>query len=157
LERYQAPLYGFLRRRVGDAWADDLFQESWLRVSRSRQRFDPRRRFSTWLFQIANNLCRDRWRREAVERRTLEGVRREAREAPLEADAAGALSLRQEMATRIAALPERLREVLVLRYYQELSEKEAAQVLGIPRGTVKSRLHAALGALRRQEEAGDVA
>ena len=66
MDRYKGPLYGFLNRRVGDAAADDLFQESWLRVVRARDRFDPRRRFSTWIFQIANNLCRDRGRRRAA-------------------------------------------------------------------------------------------
>ena len=63
MDRYKGPLYGFLSRRVEDSIVDDLFQESWLRVVRARDRFDPRRRFSTWIFQIANNLCRDRGRR----------------------------------------------------------------------------------------------
>ncbi len=52
------------------------------------------------------------------------------------------------MRERVLALPERLREVLVLRYYQELGEEEMAEVLGVPRGTIKSRLHAAVRALR---------
>ena len=55
---------------------------------------------------------------------------------------------RMEMDQLLAALPDRLREVVVLRYHQELSEKEISEVAGIPRGTVKSRLHAAVGALR---------
>ena len=74
LERYRAPLFGFLARRLGDAAsAEDLFQETWLRVVRARARFDPQRRFSTWLFQIANNLCRDRFRRSGTERRARPG------------------------------------------------------------------------------------
>ena len=68
IDRWRAPLYAFLWRRVGDG-ADDLFQESWIRVSRARDRFDRSRRFSTWLFQIANNLCRDRWRRQGARAR----------------------------------------------------------------------------------------
>ena len=150
MDRYQGPLYGFLNRRVGDAAADDLFQESWLRVVRARHRFDPRRRFSTWIFQIANNLCRDRGRRRAVETRYLEGL---ARSQPSGAERAAAppAELQLEMRQRLDALPERLREVLVLRYYQQLPERDIAEILAVPRGTVKSRLHAAVKALRAQE------
>ena len=75
LDRYRSRLFAFLIRRVGDpSAAEDLFQETWLRVVRARERFDPRRRFSTWLFQIANNLCRDRARRKAVAGRYAESM-----------------------------------------------------------------------------------
>jgi len=150
--RWKSPLYGFLSRRADPDAADDLFQETWLRLVRARQRFDPRRRFSTWLFQIANNLCRDRWRRRSVERRALQAVREHAevlaRPAPGPDEPVERSERRGRVLASLDALPERLREVLVLRYYQELSEKEIASVLGIPRGTVKSRLHAAANALR---------
>jgi RNA polymerase sigma-70 factor (ECF subfamily) len=148
VERWRAPLFGFLVRRSPPADADDLFQETWLRVVRARRRFDPRRRFSTWLFQIANNLCRDRFRRG--------GVAARARAVLAEAPAPGAPdpSLRIDLARRLAALPERLREVLVLRYYRDLGESEIAELLGVPAGTVKSRLHAALRALRETESGG---
>ena len=151
MDRYQGPLYGFLNRRVGDAAADDLFQESWLRVVRARDRFDPRRRFSTWIFQIANNLCRDRGRRRAVEARHLESLAQSQRDEPARA-APPPVELRLDMRRRLDALPDRLREVLVLRYYQQLPERDIAEILGIPRGTVKSRLHAAVKALRAEEE-----
>jgi RNA polymerase sigma-70 factor (ECF subfamily) len=143
VERWRAPLFGFLLRRSAAADADDLFQETWLRVVRARRRFDPRRRFSTWLFQIANNLCRDRFRRGGVAARGHAAL---AEEAP--PPGAPDPSLRIDLARRLSALPERLREVLVLRYYRDLGEREIAELLGIPPGTVKSRLHAALRALR---------
>jgi RNA polymerase sigma-70 factor (ECF subfamily) len=63
--------------------------------------------------------------------------------------------LRMEMEELLSALPDRLREVLVLRYHHQLSEKEIARVAGIPRGTVKSRLHAALRALRAAMDPAD--
>jgi RNA polymerase sigma-70 factor (ECF subfamily) len=152
MDRWKGPLYAFLVRRTAPDAADDLFQESWLRVVRARDRFDPRRRFSTWLFQIANNLCRDRGRRRAVERRVLEAAAHEAAvEGPAPPPATGDLAAR--MQRRLAALPDRLREVIVLRYYHDLGEPEIAEALGIPRGTVKSRLHAAVGALRAAERA----
>jgi RNA polymerase sigma-70 factor (ECF subfamily) len=149
-ERYRPRLFGFLFRRCGDAAAaEDLFQESWLRVVRARDRFDPGRRFSTWLFQIANNLCRDRGRRLAVEARE-----REAMQAQIEQNEPGTAppphALRRALERRLAVLPDRLREVLVLRYYHDLSEREIAAIAGVPKGTVKSRLHAAIRALRTE-------
>src|SRR5262245_16444707 len=60
--RWERPLYAFLARQTGGRDVDDLFQDTWLRVVRAAPRFDPARRFSTWLFQIAINRARD-WRR----------------------------------------------------------------------------------------------
>ncbi len=152
--RYKGPLFGFLNRRVGSSAADDLFQESWIRVVKARDRFDPRRRFSTWLFQIANNLCRDRGRHLLVEARYRDRVKGEARAEPAPRSATPPGAERIDMQRHLAALPDPLREILVLRYYQDLSEREIAEVLGIPRGTVKSRAHAAVKALRKQVEDG---
>ena len=151
MERWRAPLYGFLNRRVGDA-ADDVFQESWIRVVRARDRFDPQRKFSTWLFQIANNLCRDRWRRLSTRGRALEAFRRERIATQVPAEQPGPHG-GDQMRDRVLSLPEKQREVLVLRYYQDLSEAEIAAVLGIPKGTVKSRMHTAVRALREAIEA----
>ena len=147
MDRYKGPLYGFLNRRVGDAAADDLFQESWLRVVRARDRFDPRRRFSTWVFQIANNLCRDRARRREVESRSYQRLREFIDSEPGRGPAS-LLELRLELQRRISELPDRLSEVLVLRYYHDLSEREIAEIAGVPPGTVKSRLHKAVQILR---------
>jgi RNA polymerase sigma-70 factor (ECF subfamily) len=156
IDRYRGPLYAFLWRRAGDG-ADDLFQESWIRVSRARDRFDRSRRFSTWLFQIANNLCRDRWRRQDARRRAFDALREEERAAGRDSAAPPELPADHGLIERLDALPERLREVLVLRHYHELGEAEIAEVLGIPRGTVKSRLHAAVRAARAlfEEETHD--
>jgi RNA polymerase sigma-70 factor (ECF subfamily) len=150
MQRHQTRLYGFLSRRVGSA-ADDVFQETWIRVVRARERFDVERRFAAWLYQIANNLCRDRYRRVDAMRRAVDSFRVEdetlresaAEPAPVDADS---------MRARVLALPDRLREVLVLRYYEDLGEEEMARVLGVPRGTIKSRLHAAVKALRESVE-----
>jgi RNA polymerase sigma-70 factor (ECF subfamily) len=156
IDRWRGPLYAFLWRRAGDG-ADDLFQESWMRVARARDRFDSSRRFSTWLFQIANNLCRDRWRRLDARRRALNCLHEETRVSGRDV-AELSLPADTKLARRLEALPERLREVLVLRYYQDQSEAEIAEILSIPRGTVKSRLHAAVRAARellKEDGAGD--
>ena len=151
VERWRAPLFGFLQKRRSAADADDLFQETWLRVVRARRRFDPRLRFSTWLFQIANNLCRDRARRGATAARAREAIALAPPPPAALAGGATGTELRLDLARRLAALPDRLREVVVLRYYRDLGEHEIAQLLAIPPGTVKSRLHAAVRALREQE------
>src|SRR2546428_12042467 len=65
--RWERPLYQLIARHTGGRDVDDLYQETWLRVVRAARRFDRRRRFSTWLFQIAVNLCRDWHRRPPPE------------------------------------------------------------------------------------------
>jgi RNA polymerase sigma-70 factor, ECF subfamily len=154
LQRYRQRLFAFLSRRTAPQRTEDLFQETWLRVVRARASFDPARRFSTWLFQIANNLCRDGARRSALEARE---------QAQLQSDAAvpsgagvAALDAKLDAQQRLARLPERLREVLVLRYFEDLGEREIAEIVGVPPGTVKSRLHAAVRALRGVPEEHDV-
>jgi RNA polymerase sigma-70 factor (ECF subfamily) len=156
MQRYQGPLYGFLSRRVGSA-ADDVFQETWIRIVRARERFDTERRFAAWLYQIANNLCRDRYRRVDAMRRAVDSFRVED-ETLRETPESPALAGQDAMRARLLALPDRLREVLVLRYYEDLGEEEMSRVLGVPRGTIKSRLHAAVKALRetmRNESEGE--
>ncbi len=146
MQRYQGPLYGFLSRRVGSA-VDDVFQETWIRIVRARERFDTERRFAAWLYQIANNLCRDRYRRVDAMRRAVDSFQVED-ETLRGGPEAPELPDRDGMRERVLALPDRLREVLVLRYYEDLGEEEMSRVLGVPRGTIKSRLHAAVKALR---------
>jgi RNA polymerase sigma-70 factor (ECF subfamily) len=138
--RYQRPLYGFIARHTGGRDVEDLYQETWLRVVRSAARFDRTRRFSTWLFQIAVNLCRDWHRRpplEAVE--PGEGEHRMGAHDP-----AVRLEARLDAERLLARLPEAQRSVVILRYYQGFGEAETADILGCPEGTVKSRLHNAL-------------
>lgn len=146
LRRWERPLAHYLHRHTGGRDVDDLYQETWIRVVRAAERFDGERRFSTWLFQIAHNLCRD-WHR----RRVPEPVDGAGAGASTEAGNAAALDVER----LLARLPAAQREVVALRYLHDLSEDEVAAVLDIPRGTVKSRLHhaiARLNALVRDEE-----
>lgn len=136
--RWERPLHRFLVRQSGTADADDLFQETWLRVARAAGSFDPSRRFSTWLFQIALNLCRDRARRAGAE--PVDPATLDATGAAPAADPAARLDARR----LLAALPDAQRAAVVLRYWHDLSEDDVATILDIPRGTVKSRLHQAM-------------
>jgi len=139
LRRYERPLAAFLHRQTGGRDVEDLYQETWLRVVRHAARFDAGRRFSTWLFQIAVNLCRDWQRRPPPEPR--ERIDEPAAPELERADAA------LDAARLLAVLPEPQREVIVLRFYQDLSEADVAAILDIPVGTVKSRLHQAIARL----------
>lgn len=152
LARYRRPLYGFLFRLCGDtAEAEDLFQETFLRVLRSSRRFDPRGRFKPWLFAIALNLARDRARRLAHPAAPRLHVRSDLPE-PEDNSPFGANENNQirktDLQLALAQLPESLRAVVLLRYFEGLDEREIAAAVGIPRGTVKSRLHRGIGMLR---------
>lgn len=138
--RWERPLYRFLHRCGSGDDADDLFQETWMRVVRSASRFDPERRFSTWLFQIAVNLCRD-WHR-----RSVPAVAHEQPEGASPADSQR-VEAGIDAGRLLARLSESQREVLILRYYHDLPESEIAAILDCPKGTVKSRIHNALARL----------
>ena len=139
LHRYERPLSHFIYRHTGGRDVEDLYQETWLRVVRHAARFDRNRRFSTWLFQIAVNLCRDWHRRPPPDPARLPDSAAN--------DMRPAVEARVDTLRLLSTLPEPQREVVLLRYYQDLTEDEVAQILDCPKGTVKSRLHNALARL----------
>jgi len=154
IERYQKPLAAVLQRALGTSPdVDDVFQETWIRVVRSAHRYDPAQRFSAWLFAIAWNLVKDRWARRVpqddVDLTTMASRERSPEERAVANDRAERV---REMVDR---LPERLAQAILLRFFEELSEKEVAARLGIPVGTVKSRLSHGLRGLRRLAEEMD--
>jgi len=147
LRRYERPLAGFLRRQVGDADAEDVFQEVWLRVARRASSFDRSRRFKPWVYRIALNEVRSWWARTRPEIRSTADAIELADPSP--SPTSDAVDVERLLAT----LPVEQREVMVLRYQLDLSEAEIAEVLGVPRGTVKSRAHAALSSLSQHVRA----
>jgi RNA polymerase sigma-70 factor (ECF subfamily) len=151
IDRYHKPLAAVLQRALGSSpEVDDVFQETWIRVVRSAHRYDPAQRFSAWLFAIAWNLVKDRWARRAphddVDLATMPSTDRSPEERAVANERAERV---REMVDR---LPERLAQAILLRFFEELSEKEVAARLGIPVGTVKSRLNHGLKGLRRLAE-----
>lgn len=143
VDRHAVRLHAHLVRVCGSRDdADDLLQETWLRVARAARTYRAGRPVRPWLYGIASNLANDHWRRRAVRSRAPATMLAEP--APRALGAAEGLALRE----RVSRLPERLREVVWLRYYAGLDEAEMAEALGIPRGTVKSRLHAAIRGLQ---------
>jgi RNA polymerase sigma-70 factor, ECF subfamily len=163
------PLLNFLNGMCRDrALAEDLVQEVFLRVWKAAPRYEPRARFSTWLFQIGRN----HWLnvREKALRRPQEvsldphdeGSSAEPAARPVAGLDSGTRrpeqrTLDRELGERIAAavarLPERLREVWVLGAAQGLPYQEVAEVLDVPVGTVKSRMFQAVRTLRAQASA----
>ena len=171
VDRYERPLLNFISRFVGDdQLARDLYQETFLRVYRAARSYNPAHRFSTWLFQIAANLCIDELRRRKVTRplevdlwaeEVSEGrgetphiypiTDRDWQSAATEdpAEMVERKELSERVQAAVHALPADARLVLVLRHYQGLSYQEISGILHCPVGTVKSRLHYALQALKQ--------
>lgn len=159
VERWRDPLSGYLFRLLGSREdAEDLFQEAFLRVLRHATRFDGTKSFRPWLYSIATNLVRNCYRARGYrDARSLDRVEEEQEGAPLHARLAGrgasppdSAALGEDAArVRLAVetLPEKGRVALVLFYYQGLAYQEIAEVLEVPLGTVKSRIHNALGQL----------
>ena len=150
VERHHSPLLGFLYRLTGGdrPLAEDLVQETFLRVLRGIHRYQPARPFKPWLYAIAINAARDHYK-SADTRYTASLTADFDAAGP---DTPGETSLAadewRQVEAAVRSLPLHQREVVVLRYADELSLQEIASVLGIPVGTVKSRLSLALGRLR---------
>jgi RNA polymerase sigma-70 factor (ECF subfamily) len=162
MERYRGPLFGYLARLLGSPDdADDLFQDTFVRVLRGLERFDPKRAFRPWLYAIATNLVRNAWRsrgyRDALSLDRPEGDDDDAPAAvvalagrgPLPGDVAVLTEDAARVREAIGELPEKGRAALLLFYYQGLSYDEVALALEIPVGTVKSRIHNAVARLAR--------
>ncbi|MDD5557796.1 MAG: RNA polymerase sigma factor [bacterium] len=154
-DRYRARIMSYAFYALGDRGrAEDILQETFIRVFRHAGRFRPGERFSTWAYAIAANLCRDEMRRLRRRRGINAPVppgpagerRAPAAESPRRLAAAGEAADR--LAAEIAALPGEQREVLALRFIEGMRYAEIAAALRIPIGTVQSRLHAGVRALR---------
>ena len=168
VRRYERELYGYLRRYLGDAdLAADVFQNTWTQVFVKIAQYQPGRPARPWLYAIATNQAIDALRRRA--RRSDSRADRlvtgddgsdDARPGyellpdqgagPVE-QAEGA-EVRQLVREAVDRLPDLLRQVVILAYFQGLRYQEIADALDIPLGTVKSRLHAALAKLTESWE-----
>lgn len=153
--RHRGALYRFVVRSVKQrARADDLFQEVWARVVAARERYRPEARFTTWLFQIAHNLLIDEFRRDRpqagageteVVLATLAAPEHDRPESQL-----SAFEQRRRLQLALEELPPEQREAFLLRAEQELGLEEIAEVTGVGRETVKSRLRYAMAKLRER-------
>lgn len=157
VHRYEQELFSYLRRYCGNAeMAEDVFQATFLQVYLKKENFEDGRRFRPWLYTIATNQAIDAQRRNRRHRMVSIDQRANGD------DDVGALvemlagrdqtaddqmadeESREWVRSAVADLPESLKSTVLLVYHQGMKYREAADVLGIPVGTVKSRLHAAL-------------
>lgn len=157
--RHKGGLMRFLQRGLGRReTAEECFQEVWSRVIAARDRYQPEARFATWLYQIANNLLIDQYRRQRPEL-TVETLPEAAEAddnpmAPTPAlspeDALDAFERARRLQQALAELPDEQRIAVQLRLEQELSLEEIGAITGAGRETVKSRLRYALDKLKER-------
>ncbi len=159
IEQYQHRLLRFLVYLAGNReLAEDLFQETWIRVLERGHQYDGKHEFSTWLYAVARNLTIDYLRKKSP--LSLDGLMEDEEHAPLEpADTrpmAWEVVQQHEQAERISAalvsIPAEYRETVVLRFQEGLALEEIATVTGAPLGTVKSRLYRGLNMLMSRLE-----
>ena len=163
--RHRGSVFNFILRYTNHRQrAEDLLQETWLKVVRSAGEYQPKARFTTWVFTIARNLCVDSARKESY-RKT------DSLDAPVAGDdadgralgetvqdqdgaspdrAAHNTRLRPMIEKAVQALPDEQREVFLLREYHGIGFKEIAEVTGVNENTVKSRMRYALEGLRKK-------
>lgn len=147
--RYEGLLLGLCAGMLGDrALAAEAVQETWLRVIRHGRTYDGRASVKTWVYQIAVNRCRDMAKARsagAARERTHHDRERDARRAHTIAEPS---SIDPRLEAAVRGLEDHQRETVILCYHRGLTHRQAAEVLGVPMGTIKSRLNKALERLR---------
>jgi RNA polymerase sigma-70 factor, ECF subfamily len=153
VERHHSPLLGFLYRMTGGdrALAEDLVQETFLRLLRSIRQYQYPRPFKPWLYMIATNITRDHYKRAEMRHSVSmpeDGTEIFGQHSEYLEDVVMFDDETRQVAIAMKRLPDHQREAVILRYFQELSLIEIAEILEVPVGTVKSRLSLGLGRLR---------
>ena len=167
VNRYKNGLYAFLRMFLNRReLVEDIFQETFLQLFNSRESFDRNRPLRPWLFTIAANKAKDALRKWQRKNAVPIGTMTDSEELSFD-DMLNSVSSdrtmpyeqlqKDETALRvrriISDMPENLREILVFAYFNRFSYKQMAEILSIPIGTVKSRLHTAVGRFAKEWEA----
>jgi RNA polymerase sigma-70 factor (ECF subfamily) len=167
VSRYKNSLYAFLRQFLNrQDMVEDVFQETFLQLFTSRDSFDPSRPLRPWLFTIAANKAKDALRKSQRTATIPIGTLSDSEEMSFE-DVLNTLTSdttvpyetieKGETSTRVTRIignmPENLREILVMAYFNRFSYKQMAKILSIPIGTVKSRLHTAVARFAKEWKA----
>jgi RNA polymerase sigma-70 factor (ECF subfamily) len=158
VDRYKNPLYSFLRRFLNKQdLVEDVFQETFLQLYTSRDKFDSTRPLHPWLFTIAANKAKDALRK--IQRTSAMSIGAIADSGGVSIDdvvnmlasytitpeiEATQSETAENVRQIVANMPENLRAILILAYFEQFSYKQMAEILSIPIGTVKSRLHTAV-------------
>ncbi len=160
VEIYSNSIYQLGYRMLGNRHeAEDIAQEAFIRAYVNIKTFNQDLKFSTWLFRIATNLCIDRIRKKKpdyyldAEVSGTDGLTMYSQlssDSPLPESELESLELQEIVQKEILKLPEKYRSVIVLKYIEELSLNEISEILDMPLGTVKTRIHRGREALRQQ-------
>ncbi|AJD89517.1 RNA polymerase sigma factor SigW [Jeotgalibacillus malaysiensis] len=160
VELFKDRVYHVCFRMLGNRHeAEDIAQEAFIRAYTNIHTFDIDRKFSTWLFRIATNLCIDRIRKKKpdyyldAEVSGTDGLTMYSQvetDGPLPEEEVESMELQESIQKEISRLPDKYRSVIVLKYIEELSLKEISEILELPIGTVKTRIHRGREALRKQ-------
>jgi RNA polymerase sigma-70 factor, ECF subfamily len=160
IELYKDKVFQICFRMLGNRHeAEDISQEAFIRAYVNIHTFNQKRKFSTWLYRIATNLCIDRIRKKKpdyyldAEVTGTEGLTmysQVAAEGQLPEEEVEEMELQAEIQRQILKLPDKYRSVIVLKYIEELSLQEISEILDLPLGTVKTRIHRGREALRKQ-------
>ncbi|MCA8913908.1 MAG: sigma-70 family RNA polymerase sigma factor [Planctomycetes bacterium] len=162
--RHRRQVYNFIYKMVGKAEAaEDIFQETFLRVIKNAHTYTPRAKFTTWCLQIARNLSLDYFKREGLrqhvsidaspggdDERSIAGMLQGSD--PQSSEILVSRELVDEVREAVTQLPDNQREALILRMYDDMPYAEIADVLGSPEGTVKYWVHEAINSLARYLE-----
>lgn len=143
VERYKIRLFNLIYRMLQNREeAEDILQETFLRVFKEKERFDPTYSFSTWIYTITLNLCRNELKRKKKFKFFgLDLIKDDRKYAVEKMNCTNSLSLVLEKA--IASLPEKYKTAFLLREVNQLSYEEMSESMGVPLGTVKSRVNRA--------------
>jgi len=150
VDRYKVRLFNLIYRMLQNREeAEDILQETFLRVFKEKERYDPTYAFSTWIYTIALNLCRNELKRKKRFKFFGIDLIKDDRRYAVE-EKGNKNCLNSFLEKTIASLPVKYRTVFVLREVNQLSYEEMSQSLGIPLGTVKSRVNRARLMLREK-------
>ncbi|MCM3217497.1 RNA polymerase sigma factor SigW [Niallia taxi] len=160
IDIYKDKVFQICYRMLGNRHeAEDISQEAFLRAYVNINRFNMDLKFSTWLYRIATNLCIDRIRKKKpdyyldAEVPGTDGLNMYSQissDTRLPEEDVESLELQALIQREISKLPEKYRSVIVLKYIEELSLNEISEILELPLGTVKTRIHRGREALRKQ-------
>jgi RNA polymerase sigma-70 factor (ECF subfamily) len=160
IELYKDKVFQICYRMLGNRHeAEDVAQEAFIRAYVNIHRYNMEYKFSTWLYRIATNLCIDRIRKRKpdyyldAEVPGTDGLNMYSQipsEGKLPEEDVESMELQAMIQREISKLPEKYRAVIVLKYIEELSLNEISEILELPLGTVKTRIHRGREALRKQ-------
>lgn len=157
IENYEQPLMNYIGRMLRDReQALDFTQEVFLRAYASLHSFEPRYKFSTWLYRIASNLVIDHWRKKKIPAVSLTDPPGADRlpfdipdDKPSVIENLERAELKQRIESALQKIPASLRELFIWRHVNGLSYEEMAEIKGLPVGTVKNRVFQAKELVRR--------